>query len=239
MAPSNDPLRVLITAGPTQEPIDAVRYLGNTSSGKLGSALADAVVTRGWNATLLLGPHAVEPESGAVTIRRFRTTADLEAELKASLPDCDILIMAAAVADYRPIVEPGMTNSKLRRGGDRLTLEFEPTPDLLAGCAARRRPDQTLVGFALEPKATLLDSARRKLNRKAIDLVVANPLETMNAGSIAATVLGAEWTGYQDGLSTPGTITKDDFAIWLLDLIAPLARTRLAGAASETPRARA
>lgn len=210
-------MRLLITAGPTHEPIDAVRFLGNRSSGRVGSALAEAACARGWDVRLLMGPHAVIPDTKAyrsLDLVRFQSTADLEALLAEHLPWCDVLIMAAAVSDFTPIVPSDAVDNKWRRGSDTLTLELRPTPDLLKGCAARARADQALVGFALEPRERLESSALSKLERKDIDFIVANPLETMDADSIAATL-------YQRGgeaiASTGGAVPKHTFARWLLD----------------------
>jgi len=207
----DDPVRLLITAGPTHEPIDAVRYLANRSSGLLGIALAEAAAERGWPVTLLLGPTTRDCADTRVDVRRFRTTADLEALLHEHLPACDALVMAAAVADYRP--KP--TGGKMRRKAGAMVLELESTPDLLAGCAGRRAPGQLMVGFALEPREELDASARSKLKRKGLDLIVGNPLETMDADVIEATLYGKG--GVVD--STPGVVAKTAFAEWLLDRI--------------------
>ncbi|MCW5764338.1 MAG: hypothetical protein KIT68_00010 [Phycisphaeraceae bacterium] len=187
-------LTILVTAGPTHEPIDSVRYIANRSSGKMGIAIADAAARRGHRTTLLLGPARVEPTDSRVTVRRFRSTADLQALLGRLMPRTTILIMAAAVADYRPRTGPAARRAggKLRRRSSGLTLRLEPTPDLLAECARRRRPGQVLVGFALEPQSRLLASARRKLVRKGVDLIVANPLETMDSPSISAWLVGPD-----------------------------------------------
>lgn len=209
---------ILITAGPTHEPIDAVRYLGNRSSGRVGCAIADAAASRGWGVTLLLGPATRQPESDSIRILRFTSTADLQALLHDHFPDADLLVMAAAVADFRPVLPEGGPPAKIRRGSAPLTLQLEPTPDLLAGCADRRRPDQVLVGFALEPRNRLSDSARAKLERKHIDYIVANPLETMDAETIAATLFKR---GGEAVASTDGAITKPEFARWLLDQLEP------------------
>jgi len=209
-----DSPRLLISAGPTHEPIDSVRYIGNRSSGRLGVDLADAAARAGWPVTLLLGPTTIHPIEESVTVVRFRSTADLEHCLGEHLPACDILVMAAAVADYTPAQpDPG---TKLRRvPGKPLILELSPTPDLLAGCSSRARADQLLVGFALEPKADLLDSALRKLDRKKIDMIVANPLETMESASIEAQLIPTP--ALEDiARTTGGPITKAEFAIWLL-----------------------
>lgn len=208
--------KLLITAGPTQEPIDAVRYLGNRSSGRLGIALAEAARTRGWDVVLLLGPTITPPPSPDTHLRvlRFRTTADLEGLLTEHGPSSEILVMAAAVADYRP-KGGGSTSGKLPRSSAGLTLELEATPDLLAGCTARRRPGQFFVGFALEPQDRLLDSARAKLTRKKVDMVVANPLETMDAPTIDAVLV----LPGKPEIRTPGSMDKAAFAPWLLDRI--------------------
>jgi phosphopantothenoylcysteine decarboxylase / phosphopantothenate---cysteine ligase len=212
---STGPRRILITAGPTHEPIDAVRFLGNRSSGRLGVAIADEAARRGWEVTLLLGPVSRTPADSRVRTHRFRTCADLQELLAKTTQDCDVLVMAAAVADYRPKVDPAFFGGKFRRKNEKLTLELEPTPDLLAQVAAQRRPGQLLVGFALEPREELLASARAKLERKRIDLVVGNPLETMDGETIDAIVLGADGSEAR----TAGPITKEAFAPWLMDLI--------------------
>ncbi len=168
--------------------------------------------------TLLLGPTSRSPDDPRVKVRRFTTTADLEALLALHFPQCDTLIMAAAVADYRPkraaaTAEAALT--KLRRTEAGMTLELEPTPDLLAAVSKTKREGQRVVGFALEPKDRLMESAAAKLERKSLDAVVANPLETMDAGTISATVL------FRDGRreTTAGEIDKGVFAGWLLDAL--------------------
>lgn len=216
------PIRVLITAGPTQEPIDRVRFIGNRSSGRLGIALAHEAIRRGLDTTLLLGPipaisNDSEPPQTSIHTRlstvRFQTTAELQTLLKSHAPGADVIIMAAAVADYTPKT-PDLTG-KLRRGSGPLTLELVPTPDLLASIASARKPGQLFVGFALEPRDRLLDSAREKLTRKQIDLIVANELETMESGTIEARVLGKKGEDF----STQGKIEKTAFASWLLDIV--------------------
>ena len=214
------PLRVLITAGPTHEPIDRVRYIGNRSSGRIGASLAHEAVQRGHDATLLLGPAPVEPSDSRVKVVRFRTAADLQALLRTHGPNADLIIMAAAVADYRPKPNPATGlphDGKFRRTDQKMILELEPTPDLLAEVAHSRRPGQFLVGFALEPREEMIASATQKLERKAIDLVVANPLETMDSPTIEATLL----TRRGVLLATKGPIPKPEFARWLFDAIAP------------------
>ncbi len=205
-----DQRRILITAGPTHEPIDAVRYLANRSSGRLGICLAVAARDAGWDVTLLLGPTPLPPPASVLT-ERFETTADLAALLDRHAPSCAVLIMAAAVADYRPRVPAA---HKLPRTGQKLVLELEPTPDLIGACAARKRPGQRLIGFALEEPAALATRAREKLAQKGLDAIVANPLETMNADEIRATVYTADGRA----VAPPGDrpLKKDEFARWLI-----------------------
>lgn len=217
--------RLLITSGPTQEPIDAVRFIGNRSSGRLGAALADAAVRAGWCVTFLAGCESKRPHSPEVRVLSFRTTADLEALLHREVPQTDVLVMAAAVADYRPRLEPGALQGKRRRKAEKLVLELEPTPDLLAGCRALRRTGQVFVGFALEPREELMASARSKLERKGLDMVVANPLATMDSDTIEATLVGASGTPFETPRSTDGPIPKADFAPWLLAAIEELIRS--------------
>ncbi|MEM1329720.1 MAG: phosphopantothenoylcysteine decarboxylase [Planctomycetota bacterium] len=214
--------RLLITAGPTQEPIDAVRFIGNRSSGTLGIALAQAAADRGWPTTLLLGPVSRPTdglEAARIAVHHFRTTADLESLLTEHASIADVLVMAAAVADYRPAPDEVDVSGKRRRTREEMVLKLEPTPDVLAGVAASKRPDQTFVGFALEPRSEMLTSARRKLDRKRVDLIVANPLETMDAKGIEATLIGRADGPLADVRPTPGVIDKSAFAVFLLDAI--------------------
>jgi len=206
---------MLITAGPTHEPIDAVRYIGNRSSGRVGVTLADEAARRDWGVVLLLGPTALTPADSRITTLRFRTAADLQALLATHAPRADALIMAAAVADYRPRVDPAFLGGKFRRQNQKLTLDLEPTPDLLAEVARTRRPDQVLVGFALEPRDEMIAYARAKLERKRIDLVVANPLETMDSPNIEATLIARDGSESRTG----GPIDKKAFASWLMDRV--------------------
>jgi len=207
--------RLLITAGPTREPIDAVRFIGNRSSGKLGIALAREAASRGHDVTLLLGPVTLPldlPES--IRLVRFESTADLQALLAEHFPGCDVLIMAAAVADYRPAET---TSDKLpRSAGKHLTLTLEPTPDLVGSIAPQARPDQRIIAFALEPTDTLVSRAQAKLQRKGVHAVVANPLETMDSDAIQPTWITP------DKSEPAGRMSKKDFAAWLLDRVGQL-----------------
>ncbi len=209
------PLHILITAGPSQEPIDAVRFIGNRSSGRMGVAIAAAALEAGHRVTLLLGPVAVTPPPNATTIP-FRTAADLEALLREHAPRADLLIMAAAVADYRPVAADAedLRQRKIERAAE-LTLRLEPVPDLLAAVAASARPEQRIIGFALEEAARLEERARAKLLRKRVHAVVANPLATMDAMGVEGQLLLADGTVRRPP-GWPKPIGKDEFARWLV-----------------------
>lgn len=216
---------MLITAGPTHEPIDSVRFIGNRSSGRLGVELAQAAVKKGWRVRLLLGPLCTPPTpplgqkgDSRLTVVRFRTTADLLGLLSTEFPTCDVLVMAAAVADYRPKIDADAlkkAGGKLKRDAAGLTIELEATPDLLAGLKSIKRADQTTVGFALEPAERLEQSAKDKLVRKGLDAIVANELTTMESSSIKASVF------VRDGrrIDTDGEMSKAKFGPWLLKVI--------------------
>ena len=201
-------MRVLITAGPTRERIDAVRFISNRSSGRMGVSIAEAAREAGHEVVLLLGPSCVTLVEG-VTVERFESVADLAGLLDKHFEACDILIMAAAVADYRVAKVAG---GKLKRAG-RLTLELEATEDLVAQCAASKRAGQKIIAFALEEAAALEGRAREKMHRKGMDAIVANPLETMEGGKIEAAVLTKDGRSL---LSGEGTVEKEAFARWLV-----------------------
>ena len=168
---------VLVTAGRTEEPLDPVRYLSNRSSGKMGCALAEAARRRGAEVVLVSGPTALDLPSG-VALHRVRTAEEMTGAVLDHLEGASVIIMAAAVADFRPArTRP----AKIKRSEDLRTLELEPTPDILAGIARRRQPHQLLVGFAAETDH-LLQNARAKLKAKGLDLVVANDVTEDGAG---------------------------------------------------------
>jgi phosphopantothenoylcysteine decarboxylase / phosphopantothenate---cysteine ligase len=172
-------LKVLITAGGTREPIDGVRYVGNSSSGRMGLALAGAARARGAEVTLIAANVSLPAPAGVVR-REVVTAAELQRACEEEFPACDVLLMAAAVADFRPLEpEPG----KIKKAGrDRLALELEATPDVLCELASRRRPDQTLVGFAAEHGERALHCGREKLTAKRIDAVVVNDVARADIG---------------------------------------------------------
>jgi cysteine desulfurase len=200
---------VLITAGPTQENIDPVRYISNRSSGKMGYALATNAQRRGARVTLLSGPVALPPPEG-VKVVPITTAAELSDEVMARAPSQDLLIMAAAVADYR-VAHP--SEQKVKRGEGALTLTLEPNPDILAAASkARRGPRPLIVGFALETDQ-LLRAAQDKLIRKGCELLVANlAAEALATDSSVAYILDASGV-----IDEPGRLPKAELADRILD----------------------
>jgi phosphopantothenoylcysteine decarboxylase / phosphopantothenate---cysteine ligase len=172
-------LRVLVTAGGTREPIDSVRFLGNSSSGRMGFALADAARRSGAEVMLLAANVALEPPPG-VAVHRVGSAAELQDACEREFPGCDILLMAAAVADFRPV---DSVDGKIKKGGrEHLTLELEPTADILCELSGKRTPGQTLVAFAAEHGADGLEHARKKLAAKRVDAVVFNDISRSDIG---------------------------------------------------------
>jgi phosphopantothenoylcysteine decarboxylase/phosphopantothenate--cysteine ligase len=170
--------RVLVSAGGTREPLDAVRYVGNRSSGRMGAALASEARRRGAEVTLLAANLAVPAPSG-VALVETPTAADLEREALARAADSDVILMAAAVADYRPAEA---IRTKRPKDAAAWTLELEPTADVLATLGERRISGQILVGFAAETGEGGVERAREKLARKRIDLVVHNDISRRDIG---------------------------------------------------------
>ena len=167
---------VLVSAGPTQEPIDPVRYLSNRSSGKMGYALARVARRRGATVTLVSGPTELVPPAG-VTAVRVETAHEMGRAVDQAFVRATIVVMTAAVADYRPHAP---RPRKLKKSAETLALDLERNPDILAGLA-RRKGRRILVGFAAETH-DLVAEARRKLRTKRLDLIVANDVTTPGAG---------------------------------------------------------
>jgi phosphopantothenoylcysteine decarboxylase / phosphopantothenate---cysteine ligase len=173
---------VLISAGGTREPIDSVRFVGNRSSGRMGVALAAEARRRGAHVTLLAANLQVAPPVG-VEVIETPTAADLEREALARAAEADVVVMNAAVADYRPAVS---IDGKRSKSQSRWTVELEPTTDVLAALGAGRHPGQVLVGFAADHGERGLERAREKLTRKNVDLIVFNDVSRPEIGFDAA-----------------------------------------------------
>ncbi|HUU32313.1 MAG TPA: phosphopantothenoylcysteine decarboxylase [Phycisphaerae bacterium] len=166
---------VLITAGPTREYLDPVRFLSNASTGRMGCALASAAKAQGHRVTLVLGPASVDPPEVDELVR-VTTAAEMREAVLARFDGCDVFFGAAAVSDYRPVAREAQKIKKVR---ERLALDLERTADILGEVSARRR-GQVLVGFCLETE-DLEARAREKLKAKGLDLVVANGPEAIGA----------------------------------------------------------
>lgn len=177
-----DGKRIIVTAGPTRESIDPVRVISNRSSGRMGFALAQAAWARGADVLLISGPSALAAPEG-VEVLRIESTAELASAVEAALPGADAMIMAAAPADYRP-AKPA--EGKQARGQGAVTMELEPTPDVLASTIGRRKPGAIIVGFALETGSAMA-RAQQKLSGKQLDLIVVNDALEPGAGFEVAT----------------------------------------------------
>jgi phosphopantothenoylcysteine decarboxylase/phosphopantothenate--cysteine ligase len=172
-----DGKRVVVTAGPTREPIDPVRVVTNRSSGKMGFRIAEVAWQRGADVLLIAGPVGLEAPAG-VEVERIETTAQMEQAVAAALPTTDVLVMAAAPADFRPA---SPTRTKQARSAGPLQLALEPTRDILQATLGARKPGSLMVGFALET-GDAESRGRTKLERKQLDLVVVNDALEPGAG---------------------------------------------------------
>ncbi|HMN05412.1 MAG TPA: bifunctional phosphopantothenoylcysteine decarboxylase/phosphopantothenate--cysteine ligase CoaBC [Flavobacteriales bacterium] len=171
-------LNVLVTAGPTHEAIDPVRFIGNSSSGKMGFALAEEAARRGAHVELVAGPVALQTTGPGIWRTNVVSAAQMADAAKERFPRCHLAIMSAAVADWRPAQVAG---TKMKKEQALAALELEPTEDILAWMGKTKRPDQLLTGFALET-TDALRHAQGKLERKNLDLIVLNSLEDKGAG---------------------------------------------------------
>lgn len=170
--------RVFINAGPTVEPIDPVRFISNYSSGRMGIALADTAVRMGAEVTLVLGPVTLKPQEKGVTIVPVRTAAEMMEASLAAFAQCDIAILAAAVADFTPETTSA---TKVKRGDADLVIRLKPTEDIAASLGRMKKEGQFLAGFALETDNEV-DNARGKMQRKNLDMIILNSLRDEGAG---------------------------------------------------------
>ena len=209
--------RVLITAGPTQEALDPVRYLTNHSSGKMGYALAQAALDMGAEVTLISGPVQLQPPAQAQVIR-VTTAVEMFEAVRAHYETADFIIKAAAVGDYRPL---HVSEQKIKKEGDSLRVEFVKNPDILAYVGTHKQPHQVLCGFAMETQ-NLLENAMGKLAAKHCDMIVANDLHTEGAGfqgdTNIATILD------QEGAHPCAKMSKYELGIKILEHMLTLNR---------------
>ncbi len=194
--------RIVVTAGPSREPLDPVRFISNRSSGKMGYALAKAAVRRGAKVVLVSGPTALEPPDGVRTVSVV-TAEEMRAAVLAEFDSATAVFMAAAVADYRPLTT---SRRKMKRDGEAIRLDFVPNPDIVAELGARKTK-QVVVGFAAETDS-LVENARAKLHQKNLDLLVANDVTREDSGfdvdTNAVTLLDG------DGTVTPLPVMSKD-----------------------------
>jgi phosphopantothenoylcysteine decarboxylase/phosphopantothenate--cysteine ligase len=210
--------RVLVTAGPTQEPIDPVRFIGNHSSGKMGYALAEEARDRGARVTLVSGPTSLPAPAGVETIH-ITTAAEMASAVDACGDDADIIIAAAAVADFTPIRTYDQKLKRREMGEDEMHIDLRPTRDILRTLGERKREGQTLVGFALET-SSLVDAARTKLIEKHCDLIIANSAIEEGAGFASDTNRITLVT--EDGAQGLPLMTKRECAVAIVDAIESL-----------------
>ncbi len=207
-------MHILITAGGTREAIDPVRFISNASSGKMGYALARVALERGHNVTLITAPTHLEPPARARVVSVV-SAQDMFEAVQLEISGCDCLIMAAAVSDYT-VAHP--STSKLKKTEATLTLQLEPTQDILQWIAANRslitdHRSPTIVGFALEDR-DIRAAAEKKLKDKKLDMIVANRPDAIGGdrSALEIKIPGREWIGY-------GSATKSTQARRLLKLI--------------------
>ncbi|SFU56984.1 bifunctional phosphopantothenoylcysteine decarboxylase/phosphopantothenate--cysteine ligase CoaBC [Alicyclobacillus macrosporangiidus] len=212
--------RIVVTAGPTIEEIDPVRYLSNASSGKMGYAIAEAAVARGAEVHLISGPVPLPPVPGA-RVETIRSTQDLLDAVMRVIDQADVFISAAAPADFRPVRRLAQ---KWKKTDGTPVLELEPTPDVLAAAAARRRSGQVFVGFAAETHDAVV-YGRDKLARKRLDLVVVNDVTEPGAGFAVDTnrVVVLDGQGGEEALPL---MSKREVAERILDRVAELLQAR-------------
>lgn len=204
--------RVLVTAGATREPIDPVRFISNHSSGRMGVAIAREAARRGADVTLVAGAMEVAPPPG-VRVERVGSVAEMGEAVARELPNSDVLVMAAAPADFRPAAA---ASSKIRKSASPAAIELVPTTDVLRDTIAHRKTGSVIVGFALETDG-MLESARKKLGEKQLDMVVANragvPGEGFGSYTNRVTLVTA------DGDEELPLMSKDAVAAELLDRV--------------------
>ncbi len=172
-------MKFLVSAGPTRERLDPVRFISNRSSGKMGYAVAEAAIAAGHHVTLVSGPVCISPPAKAVLVK-VESAAEMFREMRRLAKIADVIVMAAAVADYRPARE-SVSRTKMKKKSDTLTITLEKTEDILASLGRSKRKGQLLIGFAAETE-NLVRNAKKKLNAKNLDWIVANDVSRKDIG---------------------------------------------------------
>lgn len=211
-------LHITVTAGPTQESLDPVRFLTNHSSGKMGYAIAREAMLRGADVTLISGPVALKAPLG-VKLVNITTAQEMLEGVQAALPQTDVLVMAAAVADYRPAV---VADQKMKKGEGDMSIPLERTGDVLGWVAQNRHPGLFVCGFSMETEH-MLENSQEKLTKKKLDMIVANNLKTQGAGFGVETNVVTLIT--QDWVEELPLLGKDEVAGKLLTAIAAQRQT--------------
>lgn len=211
-------LHITVTAGPTQESLDPVRFLTNHSSGKMGYAIAREAMLRGADVTLISGPVALKSPLG-VKLVNITTAQEMLEGVQAALPQTDVLVMAAAVADYRPAV---VADQKMKKGEGDMSIPLERTGDVLGWVAQNRHPGLFVCGFSMETEH-MLENSQKKLTKKKLDMIVANNLKTQGAGFGVETNVVTLIT--QDWVEELPLLGKDEVAGKLLTAIAAQRQT--------------
>ena len=213
-------ISVLVTAGPTREAMDPVRFLSNHSTGKMGYAIAESALARGAKVTLVSGPVALQPPAGASVVS-VTSACEMRDAVLEHLESSDWIIKAAAVGDYRPAQ---VADDKMKKKNSELSVELVRNPDILSEIGSKKRQNQLVCGFSMETR-DLVENSRAKLEKKNCDMMVANNLKTAGAGfahdTNVATLL------YRDGSSEPLTLMqKDDLADLVLDRLLEISRKK-------------
>lgn len=214
-------LHITVTAGPTQESLDPVRFLTNHSSGKMGYAIAREAMLRGADVTLISGPVALKAPLG-VKLVNITTAQEMLEGVQTALPQTDVLVMAAAVADYRPAV---VADQKMKKGEGDMSIPLERTGDVLGWVAQNRHPGLFVCGFSMETEH-MLENSQKKLTKKKLDMIVANNLKTQGAGFGVETNVVTLIT--QDWVEELPLLGKDEVAGKLLTAIAAQRQTAAA-----------
>lgn len=210
---------ILVSAGPTQESLDPVRFISNHSSGKQGYAIAKEAVKQGAHVTLISGPVNLEPVEGADMV--YITSAlDMEKEVQKYAPACDYIIMAAAVGDYRA---KEIQDQKIKKGGESLTIEFVKNPDILKWLGENKKEGQVLCGFAMETQ-NLIENAKHKLESKNCDMLVANNLFVEGAGFQTSTNVATLL--FPDGIESLKKCSKEELGAIILDKMQQIERNK-------------
>ena len=205
-------LSVLVTAGPTHEAIDPVRYITNRSSGKMGYAIASAAARRGARVTLVSGPTALKKPAYVKTVD-VTSAQDMFDAVTSAAAEADVIIKAAAVADYRPAA---VAANKIKKSDGDMSIQLERTKDILGTLGSARRPGQFICGFSMETE-NVLENSRKKLDKKNVDMIAANDLNTEGAGFAVSTNVLTLIT--REGNVSLPLMSKDDAANALLDEI--------------------